>query len=89
MNVADLLAEARERCLIGCRPGALLLAMALAGCAVDAAYVEADRATFEAVAPRYSAYLEADPLLTDDARARNKRTVRAWWDRIERAEGAP
>jgi hypothetical protein len=52
----------------------LSAACALGGCQVLGApagpYVAADRATFDAVAPEYSAYLSNDPALTPDERAR-------------------
>jgi|SRR5437867_10056285 len=48
-----------------------------------AGYVAADRATFEAVAPEYLAYVHADPALDEDARSRRDRTVQTWKERIE------
>lgn len=49
-------------------------------------YVTADRATFEAVAPEYSAYVAADPSLDAEQIARRQRTVATWRLRIEQAE---
>lgn len=50
------------------------------------AYVAADRATYDAVAPEYSAYVHNDPNLGDDERARRDRTLETWRVRLEAAE---
>ena len=52
-----------------------------------AAYVAADRATFEAVAPEYATYVASDARLDEEERARRERTVQTWRIRIESAEG--
>jgi hypothetical protein len=52
------------------------------------AYVAADRATYEALAPEYAAYVAADPALADEQRARRTRTLETWRMRIESAEQA-
>ena len=44
----------------------------------DAAFVRAERATFQAVAPEYVGYVRADPALTAEQRARRERTVATW-----------
>jgi len=54
----------------------------------SAAYVAADRATFDAVAPEYSAYVHNDPALDDEARSRRDRTVQTWKERVEAGERA-
>lgn len=67
----------------------LLLAFCLflPGCASPAElYVQADRATFEAVVPEYRAYYAEDPELTTEQKERRDRTVQAWEDRIEEGE---
>ena len=68
---------------------ATLLAPA-SGCASlespAAAYVAADRATYEAVAPEYAAYVRNDPALSDEQRQRRGRTVETWRIRINAAE---
>lgn len=58
----------------------LALAVASAGgCAApDAAFVRAERATHQAVAPEYVRYVRADPALSPEQRARRERTVRTW-----------
>lgn len=76
------------------RPLLLLALVALlgtGGCSAMqspvAAYVAADRATFEAIAPEYLEYVEDDPSLIDEQRQRRERTVAAWRLRVEEAEG--
>ena len=49
-------------------------------------YVAADRATYEAVAPEYAAYVHADPALDGDDRARRGRTLATWDARIRAAQ---
>jgi len=77
-------------------PAALLLLPAAllshaAGCASlespAAAYVAADRATYEAVAPEYAQYVSADPSLDDEQRQRRGRTLETWRQRVEAGEG--
>jgi hypothetical protein len=51
-------------------------------------YVAADRATYEALAPEYAAYVAADPALADDDRARRAHALETWRLRIEAAEQA-
>lgn len=66
----------------------------LAGCAglsaalssPSRAYVASDRATYEAVAPEYAAYVDSDQDLDDAAKARRQRTLETWRVRIESAE---
>ena len=48
-------------------------------------YVAADRATYDAVAPEYSAYVHADPSLDADEVARRDRTLQTWDARIRAA----
>ncbi len=58
------------------------------GCNVPGEYVEADRLTYEAVAPRYIRYVEADPELAKpekkDEKDRILRTVQTWKLRIDK-----
>ena len=58
-----------------------LLAVVCSGCVGQ--YVEADRATFDAIAPEYLGYVENDTRLTPDQVARRQRTVETWRMRIE------
>ena len=69
-------------------PLALLLG-ACNGCTTPgAAYVAADRATYEAITPYYLVKVEADPELTEAQKARRKRLVETWRLRLEKAEEA-
>jgi hypothetical protein len=67
---------------------AALLSLGSCG-ALEQQYVQADRATYNAIAPAYRAYLQADPLLTPDARLMRLDTVESWRVRIESAEAKP
>lgn len=49
-------------------------------------YVAADRATFEAIVPRYREYVEADPGLDAEEKKRRNRTVDTWDLRLKQAE---
>jgi hypothetical protein len=77
-------------------PLALLLLPAVlahaSGCASlsgpAAAYVAADRATYDAVAPEYADYVRHDPALDEAARARRGRTLETWRLRVEAGEGS-
>jgi hypothetical protein len=61
----------------------------LPGCgSIAQEYVAADRATYEAVAPEYQKYVDADPALDDDAKALRKATLASWAYRMEQAEKA-
>lgn len=64
------------------------LALLCIGCAGPSSlYVQADRATYEAVAPAHAAYVEADPNLSAEQKARRLRTLTSWDDRVKAAEG--
>ena len=49
-------------------------------------YVAADRATYQAVAPEYAEYVEADPALDEEERDRRARTLDTWDARLRAAE---
>lgn len=64
----------------------LLLA---AGCTLPpAAFVSAERAAHDAIAPEYTAYVQADPALTQEQKDRRLRTVALWLQAIQAAEQA-
>jgi hypothetical protein len=69
---------------------AIGLALSTGCCAtvdlIRADYTKADRATFDAVAPAYEAYLDGDTTLDKDAKKRGKRTITTWRLRLEQAE---
>lgn len=73
--------------LIALSAGAFLAA-AMAGCAPAASYVAAERATYDAVAPEYAAYIDADPSLDAARRSRRHRTLDTWRLRLEQAESS-
>jgi hypothetical protein len=59
------------------------------GCGPTGGYVAADRATYDAVAPEYAAYVTADATLTPEQRQRRQRTLAAWKLRIESTQATP
>lgn len=56
------------------------------GCALNKEYVKADRLTYEAIAPAYLKYIDADPALDQEQKDRRKRTVATWKLRLDKAE---
>lgn len=67
----------------------LWVVLVFSGCSgLHASYVNADRLTYEAVAPEYRDYLEADTELSVDARERRLRTLNSWEARVAAAEEA-
>lgn len=65
---------------------AVAVAAMTVGCVPASPYVAADRATFDAVASEYSAYVAADERLDDQQKTRRQRTVDTWRLRLEKAE---
>lgn len=66
----------------------LCAALVAASCgSVAPLHLDAAAAEFQAIAPEYRAYVEADPGLTDEEVRRKLRTVHTWQERI-RAAGA-
>ncbi|MFQ5352515.1 MAG: hypothetical protein ACE5D3_05510 [Candidatus Binatia bacterium] len=63
----------------------LALLILACGCTMSDIYVAADKATYDAVAPEYRAYVEADDSLDSEQKKRRARTLKAWETRI--AEG--
>lgn len=72
---------------------ALLAALLLSGvgCAttVSGSYVDADRKTYEAVAPDYAAYINSDSKLKADDKKIKLNTLATWKARIEHFKAAP
>lgn len=64
----------------------LILAVLLAGCGTSSQYVEADRATYNAISTSYLSYVDRDPALSAEQRALRHATVKSWRKRIEAAE---
>lgn len=62
--------------------------LALTSCSgVSDVYTAADRATFDAVAPEYSAYVQADAALDEASKATRLRTIETWRLRLDGAGG--
>lgn len=55
-----------------------LVATFVTGCAPSEPYRRADRMTFDAIAPEYSAYVAGDAGLSPKAKERRFRTLRTW-----------
>lgn len=68
--------------------GCLVALSFVASCSPPAEYVAADMDTYKAIAPEYSNYIQADPNLSMEQKARRSRTVDAWRIRVEQASGA-
>lgn len=72
-----------------CVMSALLPLVLLTGCDTPAReYIEADRATYQAVGTEYEAYVKADPELSEIEKDTRLHTTRSWDERIMAAEEA-
>jgi hypothetical protein len=61
----------------------LIFAYALFGCnSIDKIYIEADLATYSAIAPEYSDYVDKDEDLTDDEKQDRYALLDSWLRRI-------
>lgn len=61
----------------------LLITISSVSCAtVPQTYLEADRATFEAIAPEYHNYVEQDATLTPAQKINRQQTIQSWRNRI-------
>jgi len=67
--------------------GIAVLVLCAGGCCLNKEYALADKATFDAVAPGYKAYVGNDPNLDADTKARLLRTIESWRIRIAAARG--
>ena len=66
-----------------CAVAALVLLTGCEGISVADAYVKADRLTYDAIAPSYRAYVEADEKLDAPSKASRMRLLETWKLRIE------
>lgn len=66
---------------------ALVCAAALTSCTPVQAYVQADRATYEAIAPPHARYVAADASLSPEQKQDRQDLLDTWRKRIESAEG--
>jgi len=68
---------------------AMLLLTATLGCvSPNAAYVEADRLTYESVGLEYQAYVDVDSNLSAASKAIRRDKMASWKDRIDAAKKA-
>ena len=63
----------------------LLLAASASSCGTAPAYVKADQATYQAIAPGYRAYVLADTALPQAQKDRRLATLKSWLRRISAA----
>lgn len=61
----------------------LLVLCLLAGCNLG---LEADRATYDAIAPEYVAYVDSDATLTPEQKERRHETVRSWEAKLKKGD---
>lgn len=66
----------------------LVLGLTLTGCGVPAAYIRADRATYNAIAPEYAQCTLTDPNLSQAQKDMRIGLLDSWNSRILHAEGA-
>lgn len=66
-----------------CAAAALVLLTGCEGISVADAYVQADQLTYDAIAPSYRAYVEADEKLDAPSKASRMRLLETWKLRIE------
>jgi hypothetical protein len=65
----------------------VLLLLFASGCgSLNAKYIEADRAKYEAIAPEYLLYVDADKTLDDEDKKIRRHNILMWRIRIEEAE---
>ena len=64
----------------------LLLLSSCNGLSVAGAYLEADRLTYNAIAPKYKAYVEADATLDADTKRLRLNVLTTWNMRLEAQE---
>ncbi len=69
------------------RRRASALCLTLCCSCVSKVYIEADRATYQAIEPEYRAYVMKDVDLTQEQKERRFLTLQTWLQRIETAEG--
>lgn len=68
------------------KPLALFLLPLLVACSPGAGYVRADRETYNAIAPAFAAYVDADPALDSEQKKRRHETLHSWDARLTQAE---
>ena len=67
----------------------MFLLLLLTGCgSLQEQYVAADVSTYEVIAPAHKAYVEADPTMTKEQKARRLRKLASWQARVEEGRRA-
>jgi hypothetical protein len=56
----------------------LVVVLALCACTPTQAFAEAEKATYDAIAPEYLQYVRSDPALSSEEVARREALIRAW-----------
>ena len=65
-----------------------LICLIMAGCSPASLYVEADRSTYDVIAPAHLAYVQGDATLTPEQKARRVALLETWAQRIAEAEAS-
>lgn len=79
MKPLQMLADAARGAAIGLVIAALVLVLlSVVGCAAPASFLAAERATYNAVAPEYLDYVNADPKLDAAQKQSRRDTIQAW-----------
>ena len=65
----------------------VVLVVVLCSCTPAQAYVDADRATYDEVAPDHEMYVRADPSLSAEQKARRLDLLKSWDLRTRKGEG--
>jgi hypothetical protein len=76
----------RARHIVRHWPLLVVLAVGSSCIGADPTFVAAARATYDAIAPEYRAYVDADPQLTDEQRAIRRATLDRWNEAIATRE---
>ena len=87
MGADDTLRSTQEATLRRLVSACVVLALSSMSCTPLESYVQADRATFDVIAPAYLMYVQMDAGLDAEQRARRERLVDSWLIRLVQAEG--
>jgi hypothetical protein len=66
----------------------LLAVLSLSACTAPVPFVVASRATYDAIAPEYLAYIEADANLAESSKQTRRNTLARWHEAIDAEEKA-
>ena len=65
----------------------LAAVLLLSNCTPSQLYIQADRATYDVIAPEYLDYVDKDSTLDKDEKEDSRLTIDSWRQRLEAAEG--